>query len=250
MEMAMGNFKKICIISFILCIILNCNFNNTKMEAKEMAQNQKETHNVFANYTPAKQFDIKKFNAKSNGNIDYQFVDNNGMEVYQLLDEEYPSEKVNGYYEKRKYPNSAYTFVSGYDASGLLTHTITRFYDVQFGTIKYYDNSSKVIREDNLDIPYKFSVDDLIDKMKKEYDIDILNTKLIRNIKRYFEEKINMVFYEVMIWDLVIDGIMHIYLINGNTGETLLITNRETEWSRQPKERVVDEYIRKKANGE
>jgi hypothetical protein len=157
--------------------------------------------------------------------------------------------KVNGYWENRKYPNSPYRFVCSYDANGLLIHTLTTFYSIEFGVIRYYDNLGNITQEKDLDIPYKFCIDNLIDKMSDEYEIDILNSKLIWDVNRYFMKEINIPFYEISVRDLIItDGIIYVYLINGSTGETLLITTRETEWNGEVEEKVYDEYIRKKSN--
>ena len=252
----MENSKKIFISIFILLplISISCNFQNIKDNNKvninkEMEQTKKETHNVFKDYQPARQLNINKFNANSEKNH-YHFIDDNGMEVHQFADAEFPSGKINKYWEKRKYPNSAYEFYSEYDAKGLLMKTLTSFYTAEIGVMCFYDVSGNITQKENLDAPYKFSLDDLIDKMKDEYEIDILTPNLIWDVNRYVVDKENMPFYEVKVRDLVRIGIIHVYFIDGNTGETLLITTRETEWSGQPSERVLDEYIRKKANGE
>ena len=73
------NSKKshISIFVLLLLIIVNCNSqNNNKIiiNEEEMEQNNKETHNVFKDYIPVKQFDIKKFNAK-NKKGEYSFID-------------------------------------------------------------------------------------------------------------------------------------------------------------------------------
>ena len=254
----MENSKKKCIKNIVaillLLIIASCNSQNSKkkiiINEEEMEQTKKETHNVFKDYQPARQFNINEFNLKSRGENKCRFVDGNGVEVYQFTNPEFPSGKINKYWENRNYPNSGYEFVCSYDANGLLLHSLTTFYNIEFGVIQYYDSSGNVTNKKDLDAPYKFSLDDLIDKMKDEYEIDISNTELTDDVSRGFVDKINLPVYEVRLKDLLTPAMVHIYLINGNTGETMLITSRETMWNGQPSERVLDEYIRKKANGE
>ncbi len=256
MALAMGNSKNLCIttiLGFLLLITVSCNSQNAKdkmiINGEEMEQNNKETHDIFKNYIPVKKFNIEKFNIK-NKKGEYFFVDN-GMEVRQMENIDYSSEKIDGYYEYRKYPNAAaYEFFSEYDINGLLMLTVTTFYNIEFGTVKHYDKSGNVTKEENLDTSYKFSLDELIRKMKDEYKINILIPSLIFDINRYIVSEMNLTLYEVKVKGQIVDYKIHVYLIDGNTGETLLITSRETEWSGYEQEDVIDEYIRKKANGE
>ena len=210
--------------------------------------NHKETHNVFKDFQPSKKFNILKFKIK-NRKGEYSFVDD-GVEVRQMENIDYSSKrlKIDGYYEYRKYPNCAYEFFSEYDKKGLLMLTVTTFYNIECGIFKRYNKLGNVVEEENLDAPYTFSIDDLIDKMKDEYDVDILNVGLVRTASRGFADEVNMPFYQVNVKDVTTNFIVHIYLIDGATGETLLTTTRETHKSGQPSETVIDEYIRKKLN--
>ena len=253
----MENSKKKCIKNIVaillLLIIASCNSQSSKkkiiINEEEMEQTKKETHNVFKDYQPARRFNISKFDANKKCE-EYRFIDDNGMEVYQFASIESSSRKVNKYWENRKYPNTGYRFVCSYDANGLLLHSLTTFYNIEFGIVRHYDSVDNTAKEEDLNAPYKFSLDDLIDKMKDEYEIDILTPNLIWDVNRYVIDKENMPFYEVSVRDLMTDLVIHVYLIDGNTGEMLLITSRETEWNGRPEESVLDEYIRKKANGE
>ncbi len=239
----MENCKKsfISIFALLLFIIISCNSktNNNKttdnqiLFEKKMKQNKKETHNVFENYSPVRRFDINRFNAESNGGK-YNFIDA-GMEVHQMDNAEYPSGKINGYYEYRQYPNSAYEFFSEDDAKGLLIQTLTEFYTFQFGTIKYYNSSGSVVEEENLDVPYKLSVDDLIDKMKTEYDIDITDSRICRRVERgVYEEHNNNPLYGVWLQPTC-------YVIDGITGKTLYTTTR---YPFEKRGSLVNEYFK------
>ena len=234
---------------FFFCLVcFSCNSQNTEnknIQVKEMENN----NNIVREYTPPKQLNISEFNAKRERSS-YRFVDTNGMEVRQIVKTEFPSGNVIKYIEERKYPNSPYTFYSEYGANGNIVKNGTLFYYVSIGINRYYDTLGNVIKKENTDALFHLSIDDLRKKMKDEYDIDIFNTILVGNVNRYFVKEVNMSFYEVEVKDPVVDLIVHIYLIDDSTGKTLLIGTRETEWDGQPEENVLEEYLRKKANGE
>lgn len=251
MELAMENSKKshISIFALLLLIIVSCNSQNfkngsttidiQKIEKKEMEKNKKETHNVFENYNPIKLFNIKGFNAK-NKNGEYNFVEG-GMEVNQMENVEYPLGKVNGYYEYRKYPNSAYEFFSEYDVNGFLLHTLITFYSIEFGIVKYYDRSGSIVKEENLDIPYKFSIDDLINKMKAEYDVNITDSRICVGVDRGIEEKYNNNPLYCVYINADPTGRQQVcYVIDGFTGETLYTTMR---YKGEKRGALTDEYF-------
>jgi hypothetical protein len=53
----------------------------------------------------------------------------------------------------------------------------TEFYDIHVGIWESYDETGQLIKKIDYDKPYKFSIEDLIKKMKNEYDIDLLDVK-------------------------------------------------------------------------
>jgi len=256
--MAMGNSKAKCItiVAILLLITLNCNSQSTKDNKKikiqkEMEQNKIETYNPFKDFEPAKRFNIEEYNLKSKGKYECRFTDDNGMEVHQFTYPRFSSRKIEEYWEERNYPNSEYKFICCYHDNGLLRHKLTTFYDIHLGVIQFYDKLGNVVREKNWDAPYTFSLDNLIDKMKDEYKIDIRIPELMWSVYRYVSEEINIPLYEVKVKDPIIDYKILVYLIDGNTGETLLITPRETQvWVGQPGETIIEEYIRKRDSGE
>jgi hypothetical protein len=192
----------------------------------EQEEFKKEKYNVFRDYSPVKQLDVKTFNAK-NRYGEYRFTEADGMEVKQRVNDEFPSGKVSGYVEYREYPNSAYEFYSEYDEKGLLIHSLTTFYNIEFGTIHYYDNRDNISKKNYLEDHYTFSIDDLIDKMKEEYDHDLLNIKNGYAI-RWLEPQLSEIpLYQVHAF--IDTTFMNVYLINGNTGETMFVTQR-TIW--------------------
>ena len=173
-----------------------------------------------------KKFDIATFNQK-NKYGKYEFTDANGVLVKQRIDDEFPSGKVNGYTERRSYPNSPYEYYNEYDASGNIVKSSTSFYYVNTGIAKQYDLSGNVIKETNFDLGYSFTIEMLIEKMKKEYEIDLLN-KYAKVVWRYVDEKhLHIPIYKVEhSIDTPVAQYKDVYLIDGSTGEMLYKTKR------------------------
>ena len=195
-------------------------------------------------YKIIKRFDIENYNKQKpidHFSTIYEFIDRDGMNVKQERDE---SESDGEYYlDERHYPNSAYTYTCMYNARGYITLSLTRFYDMIIGKTIYYDTSGNTSREIDEDAPYLFSIDDLILKMKREYNIDIENQEKIWLVSRYPDN--NNVFYEVSVkapYSKII-----VYLINGTNGKTLYTTECKTEWyPGKSEETVYQEYKRVK----
>ncbi|WP_345145154.1 hypothetical protein [Flavobacterium ginsengiterrae] len=104
----------------------------------------------------------------------------------------------------------------------------TAFCNVKIGKWSYYNEMGNLIEEQDMDKPYKFSVSNLIEKFKNDYDIDIENPEIVFNLCRYEEKQ----FLNIPIYDIGINKYgtndTDFYLIDGNTGNTLFcITLKE-----------------------
>lgn len=253
MEMAMENNKRAYIISFFVLLLLitySCNSQNSnnkteiiftqKIDSNKMENNKDNLHDNFKNHIPLKRFNIKEFNTKGDGNK-YHFIDNNGMEVSQRVDDLFPSGKVIKYIEIRKYPNSAYEIYNEYDANGILKKSLISFHGMEVGFMYFYNADGEIIHKENLDVLYKFSIDDLINKMKVEHNIDIVNTNVCISITRgIYKEYDNNPLYCIEVYEDKAIGKLICYVIDGNTGKTLFTTNR---YLFEEKESITDEYF-------
>jgi hypothetical protein len=175
-----------------------------------------------------KKFDINTFNKKNKyGKYEFITVDSIEVKQYESLDSN--SEKIEGYYEYRKYVDSPYEYYNEYDAYGNITKSDASFYNVSIGISKFYDLSGNTTKEINFDADFPFTVDMLIEKMKVEYDIDllILQDKLDKSVVRYFDKE----YLHIPIY--IVENKMglskDLYLIDGNTGKTLYKTKRPFE---------------------
>jgi hypothetical protein len=96
------------------------------------------------------------------------------------------------------------------------------FYSVNYGIWKEYDEQGRLIKETDWDKDYEFSLDSLVKKMSKEYEMDLFNTSKTRNVSRYVEkEHLHLPLYEVWYRAEANTNEFHCYIIDGNTGETL-----------------------------
>lgn len=197
---------------------MSCNSQNTKNQ-REKLENKYNMEKMEIK----KKFDVAVFNKQNNAGR-YEFIDLNGVEVTQWVDDDFPSGKVNVYIEERNYPNSPYKQTCAYDNNGNLVQSVKTFYGFLCETELNFDINGNIISEKNHDILYGFSIMELIVKMEQEYEIDMLD-KANNYIARYQENKfLNIPVYEIYhVINDVSTTYKNAYLIDGNSGETLFI---------------------------
>ena len=200
-------------------------------------------------YQIIKRFDLETFWKNQVGET-YEFVNSDGM----IVEQRHGTTEAHGemYIDERRYPNSPYKYSCAYYPDGMIKVSLTQFHSVYIGKDYYYDTTGKLVKEVDNDAPYKFSIDDLILKMKQEYNIDMVHAdvKRVWNLNRYAVD--NSVFYEVYVRPGNPNSVLvNAYLINGTNGKTLYITESETEWEPgMSEETVYEEYKRVKMGKE
>jgi hypothetical protein len=245
----MNSLNTIVFISLLVCAGCNEYSSNNNIKNMETQQPNNKGTDYEPQHTITMRFDIIRFENNNKYNK-YRFVDSDGMEVFQWAITEFPSGKVEEYIEERNFPNSPYTFYSEYDDKGNIIKYIKLFSGFHIGIGLYYDSTGNIVKEEDFDAAYPFSVDDLINKMKEEYDADLLNNNNGYTSRGIEQEHLEMPLY-IVNYFIADTPFRDIYLINGTTGETLYITKRFImESDTEEEEPVLDEYIRKKANGE
>lgn len=197
-------------------------------------------------YKVIKHFDINAFERNQKKWI-YEFTDNNGMTVQQEKSYDDIDAKTGLYYiDSRSYPYSNYIHVCLYDGMGRIKGYNMTFYSIVVGKVYRYDINGQVVHEEDMDAPYKFSLEDLILKMKKEYGIDIEKGKNIRDINRFTTDRGS--FYAISI--ILDNSKCDIYLFNGDDGKILFKTREESEWyPGMSDENVYDKYLRSSRSG-
>lgn len=121
-----------------------------------------------------KKFDLRAFNQhKKNSAIycRYTKINDNGDTV-----ETYLVANKDSYQETITYINTPIIKRYMYDKYTLnRTKEIVSFYDCVIGFRREYDEEGILIKEINNDTLYEFSWQDLVQKMKTEYDIDLMD---------------------------------------------------------------------------
>ena len=167
-------------------------------------------------------FDIEEFKRKSTTSSGYDCVEGD-MRVSYL--KRYDSkDKVIGYTEWREGISTPYGYYYEYDLRGRLIHSITSFQAFDIGKECYYDTLGRIIKTIDHDIPYKFTLDAFIEKMKNEYGYDALDKKIVTDVYRdEGKEDLHRPWYKVFCLEEANAFYGNSYLIDGTTGETLYV---------------------------
>ena len=228
--------KKILIIVTLLYSMIICSAQN---------KNNQQVDNKMMNY---RTFDIEEYKKiiQKNDRGKRYIIKDSGMIVEK--DEDFSNGNFIGFREDCHYPDSPYNTVFLYYKNGRIKKSWTTFYECVIGNITEYDSIGRAVNQRDEDIFYKFDIEALIKKMKKEYNVDLLDIKSIYEVSRFFIKSINQSFYEVYAYRPNTLTQADTYLIDGMTGETLLKSKRgvRLEYGAPYEETMLDEYLHKK----
>ena len=199
-------------------------------------------------------FDIKTFNENQNRAGYYEFKTYN-MSIEQR--KRYDSNKqLIGYIEVCEELRRPYRYYYEYDTKGNLRHMIVSFSRFDIGNEYSYDSLGQVTETIDHSKPYKFKLNDLIEKMKKEYGCDILDKERTSEVCRSDGKRdLKRPWYSVYYLDVNDHMCGDEYLIDGTTGETLYILrhlpidewwDQETYWNAKMKGlpmSIVEKYL-------
>ncbi|WP_300728369.1 hypothetical protein [uncultured Bacteroides sp.] len=147
------------------------------------------------------------------------------------------------YTDERFYPDSKYIHTCLYDDTGHIKGYSITFYSMTVGKVYAYDVYGKVADEEDMDAPYKFSLENLILKMKKKYGIDIEKGDNVHDFNRFTAD--NGSFYVVSV--TLNESMRDIYLIDGNNGKTLFKSREQIEWyPGMDEESIYEKYLKSK----
>jgi hypothetical protein len=128
------------------------------------------------------------------------------------------------YQKTTKKMNSTFTnFKSYYRSNYQLATETNKFSGFNTGLQKFYDEDGNLIQVRDYDENFPFSVEMLIDKFKKEYNIDLLipNKKQLVLVTRRYEANSNWT-YEIRIRLYPYPNtVVRIIMIDGSTGELI-----------------------------
>jgi hypothetical protein len=164
-----------------------------------------------------RQLEMEKFNI-----VDYNRLQINGIARYIRSDGSQITLKDAGAYyteEIRKESNSPFATTYRFFKSSLkLKGSGSLFYKIATGVFKEYNEKGELVSEKDFDAQYKFTIDSLIDKMKKEFNINLLTPTAGLMVYRYVDAVTKSPEYviQVPIRDLVFRHIV----LDGNSGRT------------------------------
>ncbi|OXA94733.1 hypothetical protein [Flavobacterium hercynium] len=115
-------------------------------------------------------------------------------------------------------------FVYNEKTSMLLTYVL-QFYQFPIGTAKHYDENGILIKEIDYDKPYPFSLKELIEKIKEEYNIDLEDKEQQAVVSRQIQEDLQKPIYEVYLLNDEFNSKPNYILIDGQTGAVLFESN-------------------------
>jgi hypothetical protein len=146
--------------------------------------------------------DDHKFLKKRNERVEINFL-SDGIQV-RLRNFNSPYEKIKGYSNSTKF-----LVAEGLD-----------FYGSPIDKTIQYNEKHQIVKEIDYETPYKFTIEDLIEKIKKEYKVDLGDKSEGSAAGR--TSKDGVFYYEVFLRHKTGEQKMEYLLIDGTTGKTVL----------------------------
>lgn len=206
-------------IIFFLCLITSCNCSSQVKNGKIKNNKMTKTNIEYFNIEKYKDWETDddwssnestKFLKKGNDKVEIYFY-NEGIQV-RIKSIKNPYEIVKGFsnYNKR------------------LLGLTNNFYQFPIGIDKEYDENGIVVKEIDNDTPYVFSLNELLQKIKKEYNVDLEDLTQRASVTRRVDPYLNKPIYEVHLRKSIEDIETNRYfyiLIDATTGNVLYTTS-------------------------
>ena len=176
------------------------------------------TRNNFGQTITSDKFDIKKFDSEKIYNKQSTVLEVNDTLKDSTTIKRY--EYSDGYIEIIQVLNSPIKITKSYFKNTGNIKTISKeFSGCPIGFWNAYNENGKLVKQTNWDKNYSFSVYDLAEKFKKEFDIDIMHTNqaLFAPVVRGYE---NVSYYEVWISKRCMCD-SRVIRVDGNSGKIL-----------------------------
>ena len=180
--------KKLIFLLITVIALSNCSAqttnNNLNIKKREKIMNDRK-------------FDIEEYRKviKKNPFADRMLrTDKNGMVIE--MNTEYDKSEIIGYREDCSYPHSPYTYSYEYNTEGYLIKSWATFYgNMWVGKMIEYDGKEFKIKETDFDAPYKFSVTDLVNKMKRDCHVDLMDKQKVLSVNRFERKNLRTTYY-------------------------------------------------------
>ena len=173
--------------------------------------------------------DVRDFEVSQNCLGDYEFqAGDRSIRQYEMCDSD---RKFIGYVEESKELHTPYSYYYNYDTKGRLRYLSVSFDGFSIGNSYRYDSLGRITEIKDYSRPYKFKLNNLIEKMSSEYGCDLLNKRRLVSVHRSEGERdLKKPWYSVFYLEHVRSHHGDKYLIDGTTGETLYVLKHE-EWN-------------------
>ena len=170
--------------------------------------------------------DVRDFEVSQNCLGDYEFQANDrSIRQYEMCDSD---RKFVGYVEESKELYTPYSYYYNYDTKGRLRYLSVSFDGFGIGNSYRYDSLGCITEIKDYSRPFKFKLNDLIEKMSSEYGCDLLNKKRLVWVHRSEGERdLKKPWYSVFYLEHIRSYHGDKYLIDGTTGETLYVLKHE-----------------------
>lgn len=191
--------KTISICALLIFVLVN------ECKSQESIYKHKSTSKFKLDRTIFNKYQLLKQNKSA------QFISNRLLVTFIELDKYYQVTK--------QQPKSNFKKFWVYNKHGNLTASGAIFGEFEVGVISSYNNDGKILSQTNEDLDYKFSVANLISKIRKVYKIDLLNANPDISIDRYSDESTGTPTYYILIKQASFQ--FRDIRINGSTGELI-----------------------------
>lgn len=132
----------------------------------------------------------------------------------------------NGLFEEfRKKPGSPYSLGNLYYSNLQIKKSFNYFYRMRYGKTYEYDERGNIVSRIDNDIEFRFSIEMLIDKMKREFDIDLMKPKDVFMADRYVDRATKNPEY-LILYTMSSSKLRRI-VVHGITGKT--VVDKEVE---------------------
>ena len=139
---------------------------------------------------------------------------------------------------RKKYINTPFVSIKSFYPNSMIKYSGNDFYATHIGTWQEFDSKGNLIKETDYDKTYKFSIKDLIEKIKKEYKVNLEDKQEGASAGR--REKNTIFYYEVSLKSKEAPLKMDYILIDGNTGKTLF---KSYYYIKGRRKNPFDEYL-------
>lgn len=140
--------------------------------------------------------------------------------------------------ETKKSIIEPYVFVMSFYPNNIIKYSGKDFYSTHIEIWKKYDEAGKLIEETNYETPFKFTIKELIEKIKKEYHVNLGDKSQGGNVGRNGEN--GNFYYEVELASKENPQMINYILIDGVTGETKFKTHYYMKGNATP---PFDQYL-------